>query len=102
MGAGRGPAPGARGRIRPSHGEAGGLQGAVGGVVARRSMSARLVCPALRWRHGSFQSAQSTITPALAAGVGGFILFGGTHSAVSSLTAKLRTHAQRALLIGSD
>jgi beta-glucosidase len=29
-------------------------------------------------------------------------LFGGTHSAVSSLTAKLRTRAQRALLIGSD
>lgn len=65
-------------------------------------MSARLVCPALRWRHGSFQSARSTITPALAAGVGGFILFGGTRSAVSSLTARLRTRAQRALLIGSD
>jgi beta-glucosidase len=56
----------------------------------------------LRWRHGSFQSAQATITPALAAGVGGFILFGGTRSAVSSVTAKLRTRAQRALLIGSD
>ena len=63
---------------------------------------ARLVCPALRWRRGSFQSEQSKITQALAAGVGGFILFGGTRAAVSALTMDLRTRAQRPLLIGSD
>ena len=39
---------------------------------------------------------------ALAAGVGGFILFGGTRAAVTSLTAELRTNAGRPLLLGSD
>ena len=63
---------------------------------------ARLVCPAIRWRRGSFQSEQVNIKEALAAGVGGFILFGGTRAAVTSLTADLRTNAGRSLLLGSD
>ena len=63
---------------------------------------ARLVCPALRWRRGSFASEREKITQALAAGVGGFILFGGTRTAVTTLTGSLRDRAQRPLLLGSD
>ena len=63
---------------------------------------ARLVCPALRWRHGSFRSNRATIDAALAAGVGGFILFGGTRDAVTALTSALRDIAGRPLLLGSD
>ena len=63
---------------------------------------ARLVCPALRWRRGSFRSERAKIEQALAAGVGGFILFGGTRAAVVALTAALRDLAKRPLLIGSD
>ena len=63
---------------------------------------ARLVCPALRWRRGSFAHERATIDAALAAGVGGFILFGGTRAAVAALTRELRERAGRPLLIGSD
>ena len=63
---------------------------------------ARLVCPAIRWRGGSFKSERSKIREALAAGVGGFILFGGTRAAVTALTASLRQQAGRPLLLGSD
>jgi len=63
---------------------------------------ARLVCPALRWRRGSFKSERTKIEQALAAGVGGFILFGGTRAAVAALTSALRDIAKRPLLLGSD
>src|SRR3989440_1309540 len=63
---------------------------------------ARLVCPSLRWRHGSFRSERAKIEAALSAGVGGFILFGGTRAAVTSLTHALRDVAHRPLLLGSD
>jgi len=63
---------------------------------------ARLVCPAIRWRRGSFNSERSKIRDALAAGVGGFILFGGTRAAVTTLTSALRDTAGRPLLLGSD
>src|SRR3989475_194812 len=63
---------------------------------------ARLVCPALRWRRGSFKSEREKIEQALAAGVGGFILFGGTRAAVAALTSALRDTAGRPLLLGSD
>jgi beta-glucosidase len=63
---------------------------------------ARLVCPAIRWRRGSFQSEQAKIAAALQAGVGGFILFAGTRAAVTDLTAELRRRAGRPLLLGSD
>ncbi len=63
---------------------------------------ARLVFPALRWRRGSFGHERSRIDAALAAGVGGFILFGGTREAVGALTRALRDLAGRPLLIGAD
>ena len=63
---------------------------------------ARLVFPALRWRRESFAHEQAKIAAALAAGVGGFIVFGGTHDAVTTLTGELRQQAGRPLLIGAD
>jgi beta-glucosidase len=63
---------------------------------------ARLVCPALRWRRGSFKSEREKIEQALAAGVGGFILFGGTRTAVTALTSALHDTAGRPVLLGSD
>ncbi|MGE5801438.1 MAG: glycoside hydrolase family 3 N-terminal domain-containing protein [Gemmatimonadota bacterium] len=63
---------------------------------------ARLVCPSLRWRRGSFNSEQAKIRDALAAGVGGFILFGGTRAGVAALTTELRAKAGRPLLLASD
>ncbi len=63
---------------------------------------ARLVFPALRARRGVFTHERAKITAALAAGVGGFILFGGTRRAVTDLTRALRLEANRALLFGSD
>lgn len=63
---------------------------------------ARLVCPALRWRRGSFRHERAKIVAALRAGVGGFILFGGTRAAVAALTAALRAEAGRPLLLGAD
>jgi len=63
---------------------------------------ARLVFPALRWRRQSFDHEQAKIDAALAAGVGGFIIFGGTGATVSALTDELRRRAGRPLLIGAD
>jgi beta-glucosidase-like glycosyl hydrolase len=65
---------------------------------------ARLVFPALRSRpaSGGFEHERAKIDAALAAGVGGFILFGGDREAVTRLTASLRTAAGRPLLIGAD
>src|SRR3989441_9804937 len=63
---------------------------------------ARLVCPALRWRRGAFKSEREKIEQSLAAGVGGFILFGGPRAAVAALTRALRATAGRPLLLGSD
>ena len=66
------------------------------------SSLARLVFPALRWRRESFEHERAKIDGALAAGVGGFIVFGGTREAVSTLTRELQAQAGRALLIGAD
>ena len=63
---------------------------------------ARLVFPALRWRRQSFDHEQAKIDAALAAGVGGFIIFGGTRETVTALTGELRRQAGRPLLIGAD
>jgi beta-glucosidase-like glycosyl hydrolase len=65
-------------------------------------MRARLVFPALRARRGSFAHERTKIAGALAAGVGGFILFGGTRRAATELTRALRSDANRRLLFGSD
>ncbi len=63
---------------------------------------ARLVFPSLRWRRGSFAHERPKIDAALAAGVGGFIVFGGTREAVGALTRELREQAGRPLLVGAD
>jgi beta-glucosidase-like glycosyl hydrolase len=63
---------------------------------------ARLVFPALRWRRGSFAHERAKIDAALAAGVGGFIIFGGTREATADLTRELRQQAGRPLLVGAD
>src|SRR6266540_2578452 len=63
---------------------------------------ARLVLPALRGRRGSFAHERPKIDAALAAGVGGFILFGGTRPSVTALTRALRRQAGRPLLLGAD
>jgi len=63
---------------------------------------ARLVFPALRWRRGSYEHERAKIDAALAAGVGGFIIFGGTREATATLTRELRQQAGRPLLIGAD
>ena len=69
-----------------------------------RSSLAQLVFPSLRWRpsQGSFDHERAKIDAALAAGVGGFIIFGGTQPAVTALTAQLRAAAAGPLLIGAD
>ena len=63
---------------------------------------ARLVFPALRAQRGVFTHERAKISAALKAGVGGFILFGGTRAAVTTLTRALRREANRGLLFGSD
>jgi len=65
---------------------------------------ARLVFPALRWRSskGGFDHERAKIDQALVAGVGGFIVFGGTRETVAALTAELRQQAGRPLLVGAD
>ena len=63
---------------------------------------ARLVFPALRWRRESFAHERAKIDAALSAGVGGFIVFGGTREAVATLTRELREQAGRPLLVGAD
>jgi len=63
---------------------------------------ARLVFPALRWRRESFAHERPKIDAALAAGVGGFIVFGGARAAVATLTRELVEQAGRPLLVGAD
>lgn len=65
---------------------------------------ARLVFPSLRSRpsSGGFAHERAKIDAALAAGVGGFIIFGGDRESVTALTSSLRAAAGRPLLIGAD
>ncbi len=65
---------------------------------------AHLVLPALRWRGdaGAYAMDGGTLEQALALGVGGFILFGGTAEAAARLAGGLRERAGRPLLIGAD
>lgn len=69
----------------------------------RRSL-ARLVFPSLRGRGpgGSFAHEEPRIAGALAAGVGGFIVFQGTRASVHRLTRDLRRRAREPILIGAD
>lgn len=65
---------------------------------------AHLILPALRWRDdaGAYVLDGGSLEEALAAGVGGFILFGGTAEAAARLTTGLRERAGRPLLFGAD
>lgn len=59
--------------------------------------------PALRWQTDTgFAHETAGIERALALGVGGFIIFGGSAEAVAALTADLRRRAGRALLLAAD
>ena len=64
---------------------------------------ARLVLPALRWREETgFTHEETTLAGALALGVGGFIIFGGTARAVTELTGEIARRAGRPLLLAAD
>ncbi len=64
---------------------------------------ARLVLPALRaGADGAFTHEAEGIRAALDAGVGGFIIFGGTTGSVGALTTDLVRRAGRPLLLASD
>ena len=63
----------------------------------------RLIVPALRWHNETgFSHESARIDDALALGVGGFIIFGGTAEAVRELTASLVTRSPHPLLLASD
>jgi beta-glucosidase len=63
----------------------------------------RLIVPALRWRNDTgFAHEAARIDDALAQGVGGFIVFGGTSEAVRELTASISARAPHPLLLASD
>ncbi len=64
---------------------------------------AELVLPAIRWDpERGYDSERPAIERALAAGVGGFILFGGEREATRALTAELQAASPHRLLIASD
>jgi beta-glucosidase len=64
---------------------------------------AELVMPAIRWDpERGYDGERRGIERALAAGVGGFILFGGEREATRALTAELQTASPHRLLIASD
>src|SRR5258708_25311924 len=63
---------------------------------------AEVVLPAIRWdAEKGYEGQRPAIEHALAAGVGGFILFGGEREATRALTAELRGAAKHPLLIAS-
>jgi beta-glucosidase-like glycosyl hydrolase len=64
---------------------------------------ASLLVPALRWdaEHG-FSHLQRTIDEALTAGVGGFLIYGGTRTAAAELAAALHERSPIPLLIAAD
>lgn len=64
---------------------------------------AELILPAIRWDEGrGYEPARPDIERALAAGVGGFVLFGGERAATRALTRDLQSAAPHPLLIASD
>ena len=63
----------------------------------------RLIFPAIRWRDDTgFDHERDPIRQALALGVGGFIVFGGSAEAVRDLTSRLQREAGRPLLLAAD
>jgi beta-glucosidase-like glycosyl hydrolase len=64
---------------------------------------ARLVFPALRWSaDGRYVAEHYSVEKALRAGVGGFILFGGSPDAARQITEETQSRCDHALLFGSD
>lgn len=64
---------------------------------------AQLMLPAVRWdREHGFSNARPEIEKALAAGVGGFIFFGGPADEVQMLIAHVVAQSDIPLLIGAD
>lgn len=63
---------------------------------------AQLILPPLRAREGSYRSLHSEIGKALEAGVGGFILFGGTAAAAREIIEWIHHEAGQPLLFGAD
>src|ERR671939_611947 len=64
---------------------------------------AELLLPAIRWDSvRGFEAERPMIERALAAGVGGFILFGGPQEQVRQLIKELRQRSRVPLLIGAD
>ncbi|HEV8122609.1 MAG TPA: glycoside hydrolase family 3 N-terminal domain-containing protein [Gemmatimonadales bacterium] len=65
--------------------------------------AARLVMPAVRWKaEGGFEHEREMAARAVELGVGGFIVFGGTVSAIRRFVGSVLQQAGRPLLIGSD
>jgi beta-glucosidase len=64
---------------------------------------AQLLLPAIRWdRERGYAGERERIDTALAAGVGGFIFFGGEAPELTALTAELRARSTIPLLIAAD
>lgn len=66
---------------------------------------ASLLVPALRWDPGhgfSEKNLRHTIDEALGAGVGGFLIYGGTRAAVADLAAELHERSAIPLLLAAD
>ncbi|HSJ24620.1 MAG TPA: glycoside hydrolase family 3 N-terminal domain-containing protein [Longimicrobiales bacterium] len=71
--------------------------------AGRSDDPARLVFPALRWSSSrGFDHEATRIDAAVAAGVGGFCLFGGTIDDAAALIARLRSLSAGPLLFASD
>ena len=64
---------------------------------------ARLVVPVIRWdQQRGFAASEREVARTLAAGVGGYIIFGGPSEEVAGLTKRLQAAATQPLLIGAD
>ena len=64
---------------------------------------AELLVPAIRWQGAAgFAHELPRIERALSAGVGGFVIYGGTQDSVRTLTRDLRRKSKTPLLIASD
>jgi beta-glucosidase len=63
---------------------------------------ARLVFPAIRWNGRDLEEVWPEVRSAVELGVGGFVVFGGSVTAMASLVTRAREHAGRPLLFAAD